>query len=123
MVNGLIIINFKLYFLPPRYLSVADGGENLEFNSRSSFRLEIRASQYLVMLGSGVRGGGGGGRRPEMTGMVVWERNGVNCVTGKLDLILVGEMYLISFWLEYVSTRCSSFKKKDLLGFNWGCCC
>ena len=48
-----------------------------------------------------------------------WERNGVNCVTGKLDLILVGEMYLISFWLEYVSTRCSSFKKRifwDLIG-------
>ena len=44
-----------------------------------------------------------------MTGMGGWERNGVNCVTGKLDLILVGEMYLISFWLEYVSTRCSSF--------------
>ena len=59
MVNGLIIINFKLYFLPPRYLSVADGGENLKFNSRSSFRLEIRASQYLV--GGGGGGGGGGG--------------------------------------------------------------
>ena len=58
-----------------------------------------------------------------MTGVGGGGRNGVNCVTGKLDLILVGEMYLISFWLEYVSTRCSSFKKKDLLGFNWGCCC
>ena len=44
-----------------------------------------------------------------MTRMGGWERNGVNCVTGKLDLILVGEMHLISFWLEYVSTRCSSF--------------
>ena len=44
-----------------------------------------------------------------MTGMGRWERNGVNCVTGKLALILVGEMYLISFWLEYVSTQCSSF--------------
>ena len=99
MVNGLIIVNFKLYVLPPRHLSVADGGENLEFNPRSSFRLEIHASQNLVMLG-----GGWGGGRGEMTGMGRWERNGVNCVTGKLALILVGEMYLISFWLEYVST-------------------
>ena len=61
MVNGLIIVNFKLYVLPPRHLSVADGGENLEFNPRSSFRLEIRASQNLVMLGRGLGGGGGGG--------------------------------------------------------------
>ena len=106
MLNGPIIVNFKLYFLPRRHLSIAHGGENLKFNSCSSFRLEIRASQYLVMLGSGV---GGGGRRHEMTRMGGWERNGVNCVTGKLDLILVGEMHLISFWLEYVSTRCSSF--------------
>ena len=79
MLNGPIIVNFTLYFLPRRHLSVADGGENLKFNSCSSFRLEIRASQYVVMLGSGV---GGGGRRHEMTRMRGWERNGVNCVTG-----------------------------------------
>ena len=102
MVNGFTIVNFKLYFLPHSHLSVADGGENLDINSCSSFRLEIRASQNLVMLG-------GGRGRHEMTGMEGREKNGVNCVTGKLALILVGEMYLLSFLLEYISTQCSSF--------------
>ena len=32
------------------------------------------------------------GGRHEMTEMGRWERNGVNCVTGKLALILVGEI-------------------------------
>ena len=44
-----------------------------------------------------------------MTGMGGRERNGVNCVCGKLALILVGEVHLLSFCLENVSTQSSSF--------------
>ena len=83
MVNGLIIVNFKLYFLPPRHLSVADGGF---ISTRNTCIAKPRDARGWV-----------GWERHEMTGMGWWERNGVNCVTGKLALILVGGMYLISF--------------------------